>query len=191
MTRWVRDEGLRQCRAWKDRGLHIPIAINESMRNLYDSELPEYMAKLLASYDLEPSDLTIEITESMIMADPTRAMEVVSGLAQLGIALSIDDFGTGYSSLAYLKRLPVSEIKVDKSFVLDMVEDENDAAIVRSTIDLAHNLSLTVVAEGVETEAMWNALAELGCDVAQGYYLAKPMPAEGLERWLEARSLVG
>jgi diguanylate cyclase len=133
---------------------------------------------------LEPADVTIEITESMIMADPQRALQVVTGLSDMGITLSIDDFGTGYSSLSYLRRLPVDEIKVDKSFVLDMVRDENDATIVRSTIDLAHNLGLTVVAEGVETEAMWEALTTLDCDVAQGYYVAHPMPAPAFERWL-------
>lgn len=187
LTSWVYDRALLQCRAWKDRGLDISVAVNESMRNLHDPELPQRLRALLAQYGLAPGDVTIEITESMIMADPQRALQVVTGLSDMGIALSIDDFGTGYSSLSYLKRLPVTELKVDKSFVLDMVRDENDATIVRSTIDLAHNLGLTVVAEGVETEAMWNALSGLDCDVAQGYFVAHPMPAPDFERWLANR----
>jgi diguanylate cyclase (GGDEF)-like protein/PAS domain S-box-containing protein len=184
LTSWVYGQALQQCRTWKDHGLSVNVAINESMRNLHDPELPERLGRLLMDHLLEPADVTIEITESMIMADPQRALQVVTGLSDMGITLSIDDFGTGYSSLSYLRRLPVDEIKVDKSFVLDMVRDENDATIVRSTIDLAHNLGLTVVAEGVETEAMWEALTTLDCDVAQGYYVAHPMPAPAFERWL-------
>ena len=188
LTSWVYGQALRQCRLWKDRGLPIKVAINESMRNLHDPDLPDRLAGLLLEHGLEPADVTIEITESMIMADPQRALQVVTGLSQMGIVLSIDDFGTGYSSLSYLKRLPVSEIKVDKSFVLDMVRDENDATIVRSTIDLAHNLGLTVVAEGVETEAAWQALHGLDCDLAQGWFVAHPMPADEFDRWLEERT---
>jgi len=185
LTTWVMHEALSQCRAWKQAGLDLNVAVNQSMRNLHDRDLPKQVGQMLEHYGLAPADLTLEITESIIMADPQRAMEVVTELNDMGIALSIDDFGTGYSSLAYLKRLPVREIKVDKSFVLDMVADESDATIVRSTIDLAHNLGLKVVAEGVETAEMWQALAQLECDVAQGYFLARPMPAADLERWLE------
>ncbi|MDE3076192.1 MAG: bifunctional diguanylate cyclase/phosphodiesterase, partial [Chloroflexota bacterium] len=185
LTEWVMAEGLRQCRAWHDAGLLIAVAINQSMGNLYDPGLPAHIAELLDRHGVQPAHLTIEITESMIMAHPRRAMEIISRLSEMGISLSIDDFGTGYSSLGYLKRLPAKEIKVDKSFVADMLMDENDATIVRSTIDLAHNLGLKVVAEGVETREMWNALAELGCDGAQGYYVAKPMPAAELEQWAQ------
>jgi diguanylate cyclase len=126
-----------------------------------------------------------EITESTIMADPFRALAVLKRLHEMGTKLSIDDFGTGYSSLAYLKRLPVDAVKIDKSFVLNMVTDENDAAIVRSTIDLARNLGLAVVAEGVEDEAIWRTLAALGCDFAQGHYLSMALPAAELVAWLQ------
>ena len=134
--------------------------------------------------DLSRSILRLEITETALMTNPTRTMEVVTRLSDLGLHLSIDDFGTGYSSLAYLKRLPVREIKIDKSFVRDMASDENDAVIVRSTIDLGHNLGLEVVAEGVETQEAWEQLVDLGCDLAQGYYMAAPMSVEELEKWL-------
>jgi EAL domain-containing protein (putative c-di-GMP-specific phosphodiesterase class I) len=135
--------------------------------------------------------LTLEITETSIMGDPGRTLSVLDRLAGLGLTLAIDDFGTGYSSLAYLKRLPVDEVKIDKSFVLDMKADPDDEAIVRSTVDLGHNLGLRVVAEGVEDEDTWRRLAELGCDRAQGFHLARPMPADALEQWLAARRTGG
>jgi diguanylate cyclase (GGDEF)-like protein/PAS domain S-box-containing protein len=190
MTTWILTEALRQCHTWKQAGLDINVAVNESMRNLHDRALPEQLAAMLHHHGVSAHDLTVEITESMIMADPQRALEVVTALSDMGISLSIDDFGTGYSSLAYLKRLPVHEIKVDKSFVLDMVTDESDATIVRSTIDLAHNLGLEVTAEGVETQAMWQALDQLNCDIGQGYYIARPMPAAELERWLQQAQIL-
>jgi EAL domain-containing protein (putative c-di-GMP-specific phosphodiesterase class I) len=139
---------------------------------------------LLSRWGIPPARLVIEITESSLMADAARAMEVLSRLQEMGVGISIDDFGTGYSSLAYLKRLPVDELKIDKSFVANMARDENDAAIVRSTIGLAHDLGLTVVAEGIEDQATWDLLAELGCDVGQGYYVSRPMPAAALGVWL-------
>jgi len=132
--------------------------------------------------------LILEITESTIMADPQRALGVLTRLSEMGIRLSIDDFGVGYSSLSYLKRLPVDEIKIDRSFVAQMADDEDDAFIVRSTIDLGRNLGLSVVAEGVETEAVWNELSELGCDYAQGWFLGRPMPAADLGDWLRANA---
>ena len=130
----------------------------------------------------------LEITESAIMDDPQRALATLNRLSELGFRLSIDDFGTGYSSLAYLKRLPVDELKIDKSFVMSMVEDPDDAKIVRSTIDLAHNLGLSVVAEGVENEQVWALLRELDCDEAQGYHMGKPMPANEFRAWTLAWS---
>jgi EAL domain-containing protein (putative c-di-GMP-specific phosphodiesterase class I) len=148
------------------------------MVDLLDLSLPEEVAALLEREGLEPSLLELEITESSIMADPARVRDVVTRLDELGVRLAIDDFGTGYSSLTYLKRLPVDVLKIDRSFVIGMTADESDRAIVRSTIDLGHNLGLTVVAEGVETPALWDELRRLGSDVAQGWYVAHPAPAD-------------
>jgi diguanylate cyclase (GGDEF)-like protein len=178
------DEALRQCAVWQKKGLNLKVAVNLSSRNLLDLTLPEEVARLLNKWQVDPALLELEITESTIMSDARRALTVLSTLNSMGVGLAIDDFGTGFSSLSYLKRLPVKEIKMDKSFVMKMAMDENDAAIVRSTIDLSHNLGLRVVAEGVETEAIWNQLTKLGCDLAQGYYLNRPVPPEDLEAWL-------
>ncbi len=174
---------LRQAQMWHRDGLRLSVAVNLSARNLQDPQLPEQVARLLQSAGVAPACLELEITESTIMADPARALDVLTRLDRMGLVLAIDDFGTGYSSLGYLKRLPVSSIKIDKSFVRNMAADDNDAVIVRSTIELAHNLGLTVVAEGVETQYLWDRLAALGCDAAQGYYMSQPMPASDLTRW--------
>jgi EAL domain-containing protein (putative c-di-GMP-specific phosphodiesterase class I) len=187
LTAWVLDTALRQCREWRRDGLDLTVAVNLSVRNLLDAHLPETVGDLLRQHELPPTALELEITESTIIADQVRAQDVVTRLSRMGISLSIDDFGTGYSSLAYLKDLPVSELKIDRKFVGSMTEDGDDAFIVRSTIDLARNLGLQVVAEGVETEEVWDQLALLGCDVAQGYYLARPLPADELTTWLWAR----
>lgn len=188
LTLWVLKTATRQCKLWLDQGIELPVSVNFSVRNLQDPNLPEQITALLQTQGLPPSFLGLEITESILMADPTRAMEILNFLSGLGIELSIDDFGTGYSSLGYLKHLPVSEIKIDKSFVKEMA-DEDDVTIVRSIIDLAHNLKLRVVAEGVEDEATWNRLASFGCDAAQGYYMARPVPPEELGRWLSGAAL--
>jgi diguanylate cyclase (GGDEF)-like protein/PAS domain S-box-containing protein len=184
LTRWILGAVLSQCCAWRKAGLDIGVSFNLSMRNLHDPQLPDLISELLESANLPPGALQAEITETVLMTNAGRTMDVVTRLSAMGIHLSIDDFGTGYSSLAYLKRLPVQEIKIDKSFVHDMTTNENDAVIVRSTIDLGHNLGLKVVAEGVETEEVWGRLVDLGCDLAQGYYMALPMPAAELERWV-------
>src|SRR5205807_13903 len=134
---------------------------------------------------VDPSRLILEITETSVMSDAEYAMQVLNRLAAMGLTLAIDDFGTGYSSLSYLKRLPVDEVKIDKSFVLNMQHDENDAVIVRSIIDLAGNLGLRVVAEGVETTSTWDALRDMGCDIAQGYVISRPLPADQFDAWLE------
>jgi len=155
--------------------------------DLTDLDLPRDIDALLKQFGLPPSLLTLEVTESTIMADPSRTMTVLRLLSDLGVALSIDDFGTGYSSLSYLSQLPVNEIKIDRSFVMNMAESDNDAVIVRSTIDLGRNLGLQVVAEGVETEQAWDELSELGCTLAQGYYLSRPVPAAELTQWLLRR----
>jgi EAL domain-containing protein (putative c-di-GMP-specific phosphodiesterase class I) len=166
----------------------VPVAVNLSMRNLHDPELPATIARLLDTWEVPAELLVIEITESTLMAEPTRAMETLTLLRTMGVRISIDDFGTGYSSLAYLKRLPVDELKIDKSFVDQMATDRNDVAIVRSTIGLGHELGLKVTAEGVEDRATWDLLASLGCDTAQGFYVSRPMPAAELTRWLSCAS---
>jgi EAL domain-containing protein (putative c-di-GMP-specific phosphodiesterase class I) len=157
------------------------------MRNLLDPRIVEAVAESLGRWRVAPAALEVEITESSIMADPTRASDVLRSLRSLGVRIAIDDFGTGYSSLAHLKQLPVDVLKVDRSFVCDMLADDSDRIIVRSTIDLAHNLGLRVVAEGVESEATAALLAQLGCDQAQGYHFSRPMAAAELTRWLYAR----
>lgn len=187
LTLYVIDEALRQCRAWHDEGLGLSVSVNLSMRNLLDLEFPEQVAGLLKLWELDASLLELEITESTMLANPSRTRHVLDELHTLGLRLSIDDFGTGYSSLAYLRRLPIDEIKIDRSFVMSMTEEVDDVAIVRSTIDLGRNLGLEVVAEGVETREIWDQLRELGCNVAQGYYLSRPVPAPKLQEWLEAR----
>jgi diguanylate cyclase (GGDEF)-like protein len=187
LTSYVIDEALRQCAEWRDRGLNLAVAVNLSTRNLLDVSFPEEVAELLRARGVEPSLLEFEITESTVLIDPARSKLVLDRLSAMGLRLSIDDFGTGYSSLAYLKRLPLNELKIDRSFVMHMLENDDDAVIVRSTIDLGRNLGLEVVAEGVEDASTWDALASLGCDVAQGYFLSRPVPAEELGKWLAGR----
>jgi diguanylate cyclase (GGDEF)-like protein len=186
LARWVLEAALRQCNRWRQSGLDLAVAVNLSMRNLHDAEIADMIRQLLTRWGIPPSRLVIEITESSLMADAARAMEVLGRLRAMGVGISIDDFGTGYSSLAYLKRLPVDELKIDKSFVAHMATDENDAAIVRSTIGLAHDLGLVVVAEGIEDQATWDMLTALGCDVAQGFFVSRPLPAAALGEWLES-----
>jgi diguanylate cyclase (GGDEF)-like protein len=186
LARWVLDAALRQCNRWRQEGLDMAVAVNLSMRNLHDAEIVEMIRQLLTRWGIPPNQLIVEITESSLMADAARAMEVLSRLRTMGVRVAIDDFGTGYSSLAYLKRLPVDELKIDKSFIANMASDENDAAIVRSTISLAHDLGLSVVAEGVEDQETWNLLIGLGCDVAQGFFVSRPLPAFALGDWLQS-----
>jgi diguanylate cyclase (GGDEF)-like protein/PAS domain S-box-containing protein len=187
LTLYVIDEALRQSRAWQAEGLPLSIAVNLSGRNLLDVEFPDQVGELLERWDVDPALLGLEITESTMLADPARTKLVLGRLSAMGIRLSIDDFGTGYSSLSYLKRLRVNEIKIDRSFVMNMDRDEDDAAIVRSTIDLGRNLGLEVVAEGVESKETWDRLHALGCTVAQGFYLSRPVPAAELRTWLRER----
>jgi EAL domain-containing protein (putative c-di-GMP-specific phosphodiesterase class I) len=154
--------------------------VNLSARNLLEEDLPLNLKRLLQTSGVPPEQLTLEITESVIMEDPERALRVVTRLRDLGVGISVDDFGTGYSSLGYLMRLPAEELKIDKSFVMQMEQDAGSATIVHSTIDLAHNLGLKVVAEGVESDAIWRVLKELGCDFGQGYHFSRPLPADQL-----------
>ncbi len=177
LTLRVLDEALRQQRAWRDDGIDLRVAVNLSARDLYDLTLPATVAELLATHDVPATGLELEITESVIVADPMRARAILNRLSEMGIVLAVDDYGTGYSSLGYLKRLPIDEMKIDRSFVMQMTDDRNDAAIVRSTVELGRNLGLRVVAEGVETAAAWAHLKALGCNFAQGYYLSRPVPA--------------
>jgi diguanylate cyclase (GGDEF)-like protein len=188
LTRCVLDMAIGQCSAWQREGIMLSVAVNLSVQNLYDLQFPSDVRRLLSAWDVAPSWLELEITENTVMADPVRARGVLEELTAMGVRVAIDDFGTGYSSLAHLRQLPVSEIKIDKSFVLNMSGDENDAVIVRSIIDLARNLGLGVVAEGVETHEVWTMLSELGCQHAQGFYLCRPVSAENLTELLRDES---
>ncbi len=183
LTRWVITTAVRHIVEWQRRGLDLSVAVNLSVRNLYEPELVPWLAGVLAQFGVDAKALEFEITESELMDDPLLAMEVLGRLKALGVATSIDDFGTGYSSLSYLKHLPIDQLKIDRSFVGNMVHDESDLTIVRSTIDLSHNLGLVVVAEGVEDPETLRLLAHLGCDRAQGYALSRPVPAPAFEEW--------
>jgi diguanylate cyclase (GGDEF)-like protein len=188
LTRYVLAEALRQCQVWNAAGLELHVAVNLTIPDLLDLEVPDRIAALLAETGVRPEQLELEITETTILADPFHVRQVLTSLHEMGLRIAIDDFGTGYSSLAYLKRLPVQAIKIDRSFVMGMCEDASDATIVRSTIDLAHNLGLEVVAEGVETEEVWDALRALDCSLAQGYLIGRPAPASELVELLTQRA---
>jgi len=184
ITDWVFDKALEQARAWHDSGAPVHLAVNVSAKSLQEQVLPAKVHGFLDKWKVDSRFLKIEITESSIMADPNHALEIMSTLQSLGIRLSIDDFGTGYSSLVHLRQLPVDEIKIDKSFVMGMTTVDDDAAIVRTVIDLAHNLRKQVCAEGVENQETWWRLADLGCDLVQGYFISKPIPADEFMQWL-------
>jgi diguanylate cyclase (GGDEF)-like protein len=184
LTRRVIDDVLEQIAKWSAAGLRLRAAVNVSVQDLHTGEIVEQVADRLARYGLASTALQLEITEGALMADPRRVLATISRLDALGVAIALDDFGTGYSSLQHLRRLPLSEVKVDRSFVLGMVNDADDAAIVRSMIELAGALGLRVVAEGVEDERTWRQLHALGCHVAQGWFYARPMPADELVAWL-------
>ncbi|HTT28329.1 MAG TPA: EAL domain-containing protein, partial [Solirubrobacteraceae bacterium] len=184
MTRHVLARAVAQCAAWRQAGQQLTVSVNLSVRNLLDPDLASLIADLLTIYRLDPAALQLEITESMLMSDPDRSLVTLTRLSQLGVGLSVDDYGTGYSSLANLRRLPIDELKIDRSFVSPMLSDESDLIIVRSTINLGHDLGLKVVAEGVEDEATLHRLAGLGCDLAQGYHFSKPLPAEAFNKWM-------
>ena len=188
LSRYVLAAALRRCGAWRGEGLDLHVSVNLTIPDLLDLELPGLIQTLLEETGVPPDKLELEITETTILADPFRVRQVLDGLNGLGLRLAIDDFGTGYSSLAYLKRLPVQTIKIDRSFVMAMCEDRNDAAIVRSTIELGQNLSLAVVAEGVETEEAWEALRRHGCTYAQGYLISRPAAADELAPLFEERA---
>jgi diguanylate cyclase (GGDEF)-like protein len=184
LTTLMLESALLQLGVWRRQGIDISVAVNLSVRNLVDGGLPRDLLTLLGRHGIEPSLLTLEITESEIMRDTERTMAILNRLRAIGVHLAIDDFGTGHSSLAYLRELPVDEIKIDKSFIFELATSTMDASIVRSIVDLARTRDLRVVAEGVEDRLTWELLDEIGCHVAQGYYLARPLPADDLTPWL-------
>ena len=187
LTSHVLCHAVAQAAQWQSDGMPLTVAVNLSARSVHDGAIVQEVLAVLNESRLPPSLLRLEITESSIMADPPRARRVLEQLHDMGIRLSIDDFGTGYSSLAYLQDLPISEIKIDRSFVTNVLEREGDQVIVRSTIDLARNLGLTSVAEGVESTAAMHWLAQAGCNQAQGYHIARPMTGAALSEWLRGR----
>ncbi len=184
ITFWVLKEALRQSRGWHQAGIEISVAVNLSVRSLQAPQFQDQIIGLLSAWGVASGSLRFEITESIIMVDPELAMGIIAKLTDIGIHFSIDDFGTGYSSLSYLQSLPVDELKIDKSFVMKMMVNEGSAIIVRSIIELAHNLGFKVVAEGIEDEETLNRLASLGCDYGQGYFISRPMPHEETTTWL-------
>jgi EAL domain-containing protein (putative c-di-GMP-specific phosphodiesterase class I) len=184
MTDWIFDRMLKQCRQWHDTGAPVHVAVNISAKSLQEQVLPVKVQAALDKWNIDARFVKIEITESSIMADPAHALAITSMLQSMGVRLSLDDFGTGYSSLTNLRQLPIDELKIDKSFVMGMTASEADTTIVRTMIDLAHNLGKQVCAEGVEDELTWRRLGEMGCDLAQGYWMSKPLPAEDFLAWL-------
>jgi diguanylate cyclase (GGDEF)-like protein len=189
LTRHILNAAVAQGRSWLEAGRPLPISVNLSARNLHDEHFSEVVAKALARHDLPARLLELEVTESAIMVDPDRARQTLEELSALGVRLSLDDFGAGYTSLSQLTSIPISEIKIDRSFVMRMAEDPGSALIVSSVVELGHNLGLTLVAEGVENEHNLRELAGLGCDVAQGYHLSRPMPADAFDRWSAGRPI--
>ncbi|MBI3777560.1 MAG: EAL domain-containing protein [Gammaproteobacteria bacterium] len=186
LTMWVLNNALHQCDVWRRKGFDLSVAVNLSVWNLQDPMLTDEIRAIFSTWNIPPSCLELEITESAMMANPELALEVLTSLHAMGVRLAVDDFGTGFSSLAYLRKLPVDSLKIDKSFVIGMAKEDNDATIVRSTVELAHNLGLSVVAEGVENEQVLGLLAKHGCDTAQGYFLGRPMPLSEITQYLEA-----
>ncbi len=191
LTRHVLATALAQARTWAEAGRPVMVSVNLSARNLLDEDLPGQVASLLVTHGVPATLLELEVTESAIMTEPTRARRLLEQLSALGVRISIDDFGAGYTSLGQLKTLPVAELKIDKSFVLTMTEDSSSGLIVRSVVELGHNLGLTLVAEGVETGEALTALAGYGCDVAQGYHLCRPVDAAAFDTWCAERRTAG
>lgn len=184
LSLWVLNQSSKQWSQWSEKGWDFSISVNLSVRDLMDSELPGAVEAILHKHNMPPDRLVLEITESAMMEDPARARETMLALSGMKVYLSIDDFGVGFSSLSYLKNSPVDEIKVDRSFVIDMAEDTDDMTIVKSTIELGHTLGLKVVAEGVERSTHFELLKQMGCDAAQGHYICQAKPARDIEEWL-------
>jgi len=189
LTNWVLNTAIYQCYDWRRKGIEVRLSINLSVWNLHDPELVTTVREAVDTLGIPPSKLEFEVTESAMMADTELAIKVLGELNEMGVSLAIDDFGTGFSSLAYLKKLPVDKLKIDKSFVMGMTENDDDVTIVRSTIELAHNLGLKVVAEGIESEAIVKLLQQWGCDFGQGYHFSRPVPLIDLQRLLQQKAL--
>jgi len=187
VTRWMLAHVIKQAGAWAEAGRPVKVSVNLSTRDLLDSTLPQQVAERLEQARLAPEYLCLEITESGFMEDPSHALGILRKLRALGVGLAIDDYGTGFSSLAYLRQLPITELKIDRAFVLELDHNASDALIVRSTIELGQRLGLKVVAEGVETQAIVDVLTEMGCDLIQGYFYSKPLPAEAFLKWRAER----
>ena len=185
------DRSLAAVAEWTRLGQDLSIAVNLSTRSLHDADLVHEVSRLLRRHDVPAGRLTLEVTESSVMADPARATAVLHQLRDLGVRLSVDDFGTGYSSLSYLKRLPVHEVKIDRSFITGLAGHGQDAAIVRAIVDLGRHMGLEVVAEGVEDEKTSRLLTAMGCDIVQGWHIARPMPTRELAPWLAAHTPAG
>lgn len=184
LTQWVLEKAIMQCAEWKKKNINLTMSVNLSIHNLHDSSLIQYIQDTLSKYQLSAENLMLEITEGDIMSEPLRARDTLKNIKEMGIKLSIDDYGTGYSSLSYIKKLPIDEIKVDRSFVMEMTEDNDDDVIVLATIELAHNLGFEIVAEGVHDQQTWERLKELKCDIAQGHFISKPLSATAFMAWL-------
>ena len=188
ITAWVIGQALSQCHVWREAGLDVPVSINLSPLTLHNLSFPGEIAAAMERWAVPPEMLMLEITESAIISDVARATETLNRLHDMGVRVWIDDFGTGYTSLSYIRHLPVSGIKVDKSFIAQMPEVGDDAAIVRSIVDLGRNLGLRVVAEGIENRETWDLLADLGCNEAQGFYIGHPLRAEEIPEWARNRT---
>ena len=184
VTKWVLNMSLRKCLEFQKIVSDFKIAVNLSPALLTDDDIVDVVAGSINIWNIEPSSLVLEVTEGAMMKNPALSMDILKKLDAIGVGISIDDFGTGYSSLSYLKNLPAKEIKIDRSFVMNMLDDPRDKSIVRAAIDLAHNLDLHVVAEGIEQQGMQDSLTDMGCDYGQGYHIARPMPEDALKQWL-------
>ena len=184
LTLYILDMSFKQFKIWRELNSNFHLSINLSVKDIQDADFPSKIKILLEKYNIDPVKINLEITENTMMSDSKRAYDVMTELNKLGLNIAIDDFGTGFSSLSYLKQLPTQSLKIDRTFVSDMIEDENDAVIVRSTIDLAHNMGRSVVAEGVESKDILDILEILGCDFVQGFYLCEPLSVSDVARYL-------
>jgi len=190
LTRWTLDHSIAQAAQWQRAGMALNLAVNISSEDIGDARFDSRVAALLSRHQLPPSLLTLELTETGFIEDPARAVQMLDAIAALGVGLSIDDFGTGYSSLSHLARMPVDEMKIDRSFLQSLESDPEFATVVRSAIDMGHGLGLKVVAEGIETQAAADTVREFGCDIAQGFFYAKPMPLQAFAAWMTSKTRV-
>jgi EAL domain-containing protein (putative c-di-GMP-specific phosphodiesterase class I) len=184
LTQYVLEKAISQCVKWNEQNFNLTVSVNLSVHDLHDKKLLTNIKTLLSQNNLPAERLILEINEGDIMTEPLRARELLKNIRETGIQLSIDDFGTGYSSLSYIKKLPINEIKIDRSFVMEMASEDEDMIIVQATIQLAHNLGLKIVAEGVYNKETWESLKAFKCDIAQGYYISKPMNANEFTAWI-------